>query len=91
MIHAPIKILARLLNDDKGAEKYNRVWSRLYSHLGKFISLHFKTSKLNHTEYWRSFNKVENIQLPEENQTLFNQYSFRQIANARELSYKQPH
>jgi tryptophan halogenase len=91
MIHAPVKMLARLLTDEKGAEKYNRVWSRLYSHLGKFISLHFKTSKLNNTDYWRSFNKVNSIQLPKENQTLFNQYSFRQIANARELSYKQPH
>lgn len=91
MIHAPVKMLVRLLNDNKGADKYNRVWSRLYSHLGKFISLHFKTSKLNHTDYWRSFNKVDNIQLPEENQTLFNQYSFRQIAKARELPYKQSH
>lgn len=91
LIHAPAKMLTRLLNDPNGAKKYNRVWSRLYGHLGKFISLHFKTSNLNHTDYWRSFNKVSKIELPEENQTLFNQYSFRQIANARGLPYKHPH
>ena len=34
---------------------------------------------------------LQSIQLPKENQTLFNPYSFRQIANARELPYKQPH
>jgi hypothetical protein len=91
MIHAPVKMLARLLNDNKGAEKYNRVWSKLYNHVGKFISLHFKTSNLNHTEYWRSFKKIDSIRLPEENQTLFNQYSFRQIATARELPYIPAH
>jgi tryptophan halogenase len=87
IIHAPVKMLARLLNDNQGAEKYNRVWSRLYAHLGRFISLHFKTSKLDHTDYWRSFNKIDKINLPQENQTLFNPYSFRQIANARGLPY----
>ena len=90
IIHAPVKMLARLINDERGPEKYNRVWSKLYSHLGSFISLHFKTSKLAHTDYWRSFKKVDTINLPEENQTLFNPYSFRQIANARELSYNLP-
>jgi tryptophan halogenase len=87
IIHAPVKMLVRLLNADRGAEKYNKMWTRLYSHLGRFISLHFKTSKLNHTDYWRSFNKVDKISLPTENQTLFNPYSFRQIANAHELPY----
>lgn len=90
IIHAPVKMLARLINDERGQEKYNRVWSKLYSHLGSFISLHFKTSKLDHTDYWRSFKKVDTINLPEENQTLFNPYSFRQIANARELPYNLP-
>lgn len=90
IIHAPVKMLARLINDERGPEKYNRVWSKLYSHLGSFISLHFKTSKLDHTDYWRSFKKVDTINLPEENQTLFNPYSFRQIANARELPYNLP-
>lgn len=87
IVHAPVKMLVRLLNDNNGSEKYNRVWRRLYSHLGRFISLHFKTSKLDHTEYWRSFNKIDKIDLPQQNQTLFNSYSFRQIANARGLSY----
>jgi tryptophan halogenase len=90
IIHAPVKMLARLINDERGPEKYNRVWSKLYNHLGNFISLHFKTSKLDHTDYWRSFKKIDTINLPEENQILFNPYSFRQIANARELPYNLP-
>jgi len=84
-IHAPLKILVRLLNDEKGVEKYNRFWNKLYTHLGRFVSLHFRTSRLDHTEYWRSFKRINKIEFPKENQILFNPYSFRQISNARNL------
>lgn len=91
IIHGPVKLLARLIDDKEREEKYNRVWRKLYKHLSNFLSLHFRTSKLNHTEYWKSFDKISSIQLPSENQVLFNPYSFRQIANARGLPYTPEH
>jgi tryptophan halogenase len=87
LIHGPIKMLVRLINDERASEKYNKVWTNLYDHLAKFLSLHYKTSDLNHTEYWRSFNKVSSVRMPANNQALFQQYSFRQIAIARGLPY----
>lgn len=91
LIHGPLKMLVRLINDERRQEKYNKVWTKLYDHLADFLSLHYRTSKLNHTEYWRSINKVDSIVLPKENQALFNQYSYRQLAKARGLPYTYPH
>lgn len=90
LIHGPLKMLVRLINDDRRQEKYNRVWTKLYDHLADFLSLHYRTSKLNHTEYWRSIEKVDSIVLPKENQALFNQYSYRQLAKSRGLPYTSP-
>jgi tryptophan halogenase len=91
LIHGPVKMLVRLLNDNKQQEKYNRVWRNLYDHLANFLSLHYKTSELNHTDYWRNVQKVDNVKLPKDKQALFNPYSFRQLANARELPYTSAH
>ena len=91
LIHGPIKMLVKLLEDERQQEKYNRVWKKLYDHLANFLSLHYKTSQLDHTAYWRSINKIDSINLPKENQALFNQYSFRQLAKARGLPYTYPH
>jgi tryptophan halogenase len=87
LIHGPLKLLVKLLNDSNGPKKYNGVWYKLYNHLADFLSLHFTTSQLNHTDYWRSIPKINQIKMPERNQPLFDQYSYRQLANARGLSY----
>lgn len=87
LIHGPVKMLVRLINDDKRQAKYNRVWRNLYDHLSGFLSKHYTTSELNHTEYWRSIKKIDRIELPKDNQALFNPYSFRQLAIARDLPY----
>jgi hypothetical protein len=80
-------MLEKLLDDPKGSKKFNRVWTALYEHLADFLSMHYKTSKLEHTEYWKSFDKVNNVKLPATKQVLFCKYSFRTLANARELPY----
>lgn len=91
LIHGPLKMLVRLLDYKQQQTKYNRVWKNLYNHLAEFLSLHYRTSKLDHTEYWRSFNKLSTVTLPKENQALFNPYSFRQLAIARGIPYKSEH
>ena len=88
LIHAPLKLLARLLNDDKATAKYNRVWTRMYNHIADFLSMHFTTSKLTHTEYWRSIPKIDKVTLPEYGQILFDQYSYRNLAKGRNMEIK---
>jgi len=87
LIHGPLKLLVKLLNDSDGPKKYNSIWCKLYNHLADFLSLHFTTSCLDHTAYWKSISKISYITMPEKNQPLFDQYSYRQLANARGLSY----
>lgn len=88
LIHAPLKLLARLLNDPNGATKYNRVWTRMYNHIADFLSMHFTTSKLDHTEYWRSIPKIKHVSLPAAGQILFDQYSYRNLARGRNMEIK---
>jgi tryptophan halogenase len=85
LVHAPLKLLARLLDDTNSAEKYNRVWRKMYNHIADFLSMHFTTSRLDHTEYWRSIPKITQVELPVKGQILFDQYSYRQLAQGRGL------
>jgi hypothetical protein len=91
LIHGLIKMIPRLINDENRQEKYNRVWNKIYNHLAEFLSLHYRTSKLNHTMYWLNIDKVKEVTLPTDNQTLFNQYSYRQLAKSRGLPYTSSH
>ena len=88
LVHAPLKLLVKLLNDPRGPEKYNRVWKKMYTHIADFLSLHFTTSQLNHTNYWRSIPKIKQILQPMPGQILFDQYSYRQLANSRLIEIK---
>jgi len=85
LVHAPLKLLVRLLDDPQAEEKYNRVWTRMYNHIAEFLSMHFTTSKLTHTEYWRSIPKINQVKLPTMGQILFDQYSYRQLARGRNM------
>ena len=91
LIHAPLKLLARLLDDNqseekyKSEEKYNRIWTRMYNHIADFLSMHFTTSKLDHTEYWRSIPKIDRVKSPVKGQILFDQYSYRMLARGRNI------
>ena len=87
LVHAPLKMLGRLLDDPRAAEKYNKVWSNLYNHIADYLGLHYSSSGLTNTEYWRSFNKIHHVNLPQHTQSLFDKYSYRTLAKARELSY----
>jgi len=87
LIHAPLKLLVRLLSDDQRQTKFNRVWRRMYHHIADFLSLHYRTSQLDHTEYWRSIPKIDKIILPQPNQVLFERYNYRQLAISRNIDY----
>lgn len=87
LVHGPVMLLEKLLDDSQGQAKFNKIWTKLYNHIAEFLSLQYKTSKLNHTAYWQHFKKVNEVKLPTVKQALFDQYSFRNLANARGLPY----
>lgn len=87
LVHGPIVLLEKLLSDNNGPIKFNKIWCKVYEHIADFLTMHYKTSQLDHTEYWNSFIKERNVSLPTTKQPIFNQYSYRNLANARGLSY----
>jgi hypothetical protein len=51
----------RCKNKKKGSQIFNRAWQRYVAHIHDFLELFFLTSKNNHTEYWKTFEKVSVI------------------------------
>ncbi len=87
LVHGPLMLLERLLEDQQGSTKFNKIWTKLYDHIAEFLALQYQTSQLNHTSYWRHFKKVNHINLPKTKQALFDQYSYRNLAKARNITY----
>jgi hypothetical protein len=87
LVHGPVMLLEKLLDDKNGSIKFNKIWTRLYEHIADFLSMHYRSSSLNHTDYWNSFNKIQHIKTPETKQFIFDQYSYRNLSIARGLPY----
>ena len=85
LVHGPVKLLARLMNDPRAAEKYNRVWNSLYKNCAEFLSMFFQGSGCNHTAYWQSFDKISSVQIPTLKQPLFNRYNYECLADGMNL------
>lgn len=85
LAHGPVKLIEKLLTDQKRQEKYNRIWRKVYSHIGDFVSLHYRTSNLDHNEYWKSFNKISIVDDSKATNDIFTKYSYRQMARSRNL------
>lgn len=88
LAYGPVKLIDKLLEDKNRQEKFNRVWRNLYSQVGNFVSLHYSTSTLSHTDYWRSFNRVSEVKLPLTKKPIFDRYSFRLLAKSRGIPYR---
>lgn len=87
LAHGPAQLIDQLIDDTMGSAKYNKIWSKLYKHVADFLSLHYQSSEVENNDYWKQFNKVDTVTLPKITQPIFNQYSYRNLARARGLSY----
>jgi tryptophan halogenase len=87
LIYGPLKIFQNLIDDPKGPAKFNRIWNKIYKHTSDFIAYNFKTSSLNHTEYWRKIPKTDIIVHSETSlvNKIWVNYNYRQLAQARGL------
>lgn len=85
LVHGPVTILEKLLTDKDGSKKFNKLWARLYKEVADFLGMYYKSSRLD-GEYWGSFQKIDEIIKPLNGQSLFIDYNYRQLADARGLS-----
>jgi tryptophan halogenase len=88
LVHGPVVILDRWFHEPDGARKYNRAWNNVYHQISDFLSTIYRTSHLEHTEYWRKFDKIHTVRLPQTQQSLFDKYSYRNLARSRGLEYQ---
>jgi tryptophan halogenase len=87
LVHGPLTVLKRLINDNRAPEKYNRVWQRVYKNIAHFLSTFYQSSSLDHTEYWKTFEKIKQVDLPPpQSMTIFRPYNYKMLAKGMELS-----
>jgi len=93
LIYGPLPHFVRLLDNPNGAKIYNKLWNNLYTHVSEFVSFIFSSSKLNHTDYWKSIPKIDKIEPKPVNfrNKIWIDYNYRSLANSRNLEYISPY
>jgi len=81
LIQYQIEMLVKLVGKQK---VYNRQWLRIVKHIEDFLHLHYSATSKN-TEYWK--NEVKEIKITKKPFAIFDEYSFRCLANG----YALPH
>lgn len=84
LVHGPVQVLSKLLDDNKRAQKFNRVWNKLYKEIAYFLSSYYKSSTLT-GDYWGTFDKIDSITMPSGQQSLFVEYNYQQLADSRNI------
>jgi hypothetical protein len=82
LIQYQIEMLVRLVGKQK---IYNKQWRNIVKHLEEFLELHYTATSKN-TDYWK--NEVKEINIKKKPFTIFDEYSFRCLANGYALPYK---
>lgn len=80
LVHGMLNPLVKLVDDQRAPDKYNKIWNMIYKDISDFLSLFYRTSKVSHTDYWNTFNKVEKIAQPTYPQFLFSKYNYRMLS-----------
>lgn len=93
LVYGPLQQYIKLIDNPKGSKIFNKLWNRLYKHVSEFVGLIFSSSKLNHTEYWKSIPKVDKIAPTRVNfkEKIWIDYNYKSLANARKIEYVSPY
>lgn len=82
LIQMQIHALYRLLKKKNSVKVYNKFWNLMIRHICNYIGYHYILSRRNDTPYWRSFDKVDQIEYKETHSPLFHSYSHTMINKA---------
>jgi len=85
LIQYQIEMLVRLYGKK---DVYNRQWVKVVKHIEDFLALHYEATSKD-TSYWQ--NKVKKIEIKKKPFTIFDEYSFRCLANGYALPYTEQH
>lgn len=84
LVHAPCKLLEKLIDDKNGAKKFNKIWTKIYKETANFVGM-FYTNGPYDNNYWNQFRKENTLKIPKEKWT-FPDYSYRVLANAKSFN-----
>jgi tryptophan halogenase len=85
LIQYQIEMLVKLYGKQK---VYNRQYVKVVKHIEDFLALHYEATSKN-TPYWQ--NQVKEIEIKKKPFTIFDEYSFRCLANGYALPYTLKH
>ena len=72
LIYSIVELFEQFRTRDRAHDLVNKMWTANYNGIASFLELFYTTSDLDHTEYWRSFEKVDRIRYKPN--TLFKKY-----------------
>ena len=61
LIYSIVELFEKFHNHPRGHDLLNRMWHNTYKGVASYLELFYTTSDLDHTEYWKSFQKVDKI------------------------------
>jgi tryptophan halogenase len=86
LTYGMLSVIKRVMFTKNASRKYNMIWNTTYKDISKFLSYFYTGSKLNHTSYWKSFEKTESLEVPEKSaMLLFNEYNYQMLAKGMEV------
>ena len=87
LVHGPLTVLKRIINDAQAPEKYNRIWQQVYKNISQFLATFYQSSSLDHTEYWKTFKKIKQVNLPsvQSKYLIFRDYNYKTLAKGMGL------
>ena len=85
LIQYQVEMLVRLYDKQK---VYNAQWRKVVKHIEKFLELHY-TATSKDTSYWK--NEVKEIKIKKSPFAIFDEYSYRCLANGYALPYTLEH
>jgi tryptophan halogenase len=85
LVHGMLGTLTRVIDHPRAHDKYNRIWMMVYKDISDFLSMFFNASKMNHTQYWQSFDKVNAVTKPNYAQFLFSEYNYRMFSSGMNI------
>ena len=86
-----IEMLVRLAGDKTKQGIYNRQWVTMMKHIERYLLAHYTASSRKDNDYWKQFDDILIVTPSNEKFKIFDEYSYRCLANGYALPYRSAH
>lgn len=83
-IQYAIEMLVKLQFKDNADRIFNKQWTNVIKHIEEFLLLHYDATNKN-SQYWK--NEINEVKIIRKEFTIFDEYSFKCLANGYALPY----